>query len=279
LTVARSLPRPAARSRIVHRAHGRFGAVFVVDEGGRRYLRFGSPDGTDQSVFDPRTPERLTSAYLHAVVVGALLAEPLESALLLGLGGGGFVRFARRYFPHLAIDAVEIDPVVVRLARRYFAVRTDRRRKIHVDDAAGHLGAALAAGRRYDLVILDAYFGSQIPTELKRRKFFTQIRDALTPRGIAIVNVGLPEKRAEDVTLARIASVFRGHCFELRNEEDDNRVAVAARVPLPGKRELVARIRAIDTTGDLPLALAGIAASRRPCPGLRRRAARVSSAA
>jgi spermidine synthase len=253
------------RARVVHRARGRFGEVFVVDEGGRRYLRFGTPDGTDQSVFDPRRPERLTSAYLHAVLVGALLAEPLERALLLGLGGGGFVRFAKRYFPRLAIDAVEIDPVVVRLARRYFAVRTNRRVVIHVADAATHLASALAAGRRYDLVILDAYFGSQIPAPLQRRKFFAQIRSSLTPRGIAIVNVGLPEKRAEDVTLARLASVFRGHCFELRNEEDDNRVAVAARTPVPDKRQLLARIRAVDAAGELPLRLAGIAATRRSC--------------
>lgn len=275
MTAAATTP----HARVVHRARGRFGDVFVVDEGRRRYLRFGSPDGTDQSVFDPRAPERLTSAYLHAVLVGTLLAEPLESALLLGLGAGGFFRFARRHLPRLAIDAVEIDPVVVRLARRYFAVATDRRRRIHVDDAAIHLERVLEAGRRYDLVILDAYFGSQIPAPLQRRKFFVQIRSALTPRGIAIVNVGLPEKRAEDVALARLASVFRGHCFELRNEEDDNRVAVAARFPLPGRRELLARIRAIDATGELPLPLAGIAATRRPCPRPRPRVPRGSSGA
>jgi spermidine synthase len=264
----------APRARVVHRARGRFGDVFVVDERGRRYLRFGAPDGTDQSVFDLRAPERLTSAYLHAVLVGALLAEPLDRALLLGLGGGGFVRFARRYFPRLSLDAVEIDSVVVRLARRYFAVRTSRRVAIHATDAATYLASALAAGRRYDLIVLDAYFGSQIPTELQRRSFFSQMRTCLSPRGIAIVNVGLPEKRAEDVTLARLASVFRGHCFELRNEEDDNRVAVASRAPLPDKRGLLARIRAIDATGDLPLPLAGIAATRRSCPKPRRTRAR-----
>lgn len=114
--------------------------------------------------------------------------------------------------------------------------------------------------------MLDAYCGAEIPAAVARREFFERVRDALSPRGIAVANVGLPDTRAEDVLCARIASVFRARCFELRNERDDNRVAIAARGKLPGSRELLGRIAKLDESGRFPFPLAGIARTRRPCP-------------
>lgn len=259
-------PAASRRRAVIARAAGRFGEVFVVDERGRRSLRFGSLAGVDQSVFDPLRPDRLMSAYLHAVILGATLAEPLERALLLGLGGGGFIRFARRHLPGLRIDAVEVDPVVVRLARRHFAVRPGSRLTIHVTDGASHLTDAVAGGARYDLIVVDAYDASEIPRELRSRTFFRSLRRGLSARGIAIANIGLPEASAEDQLLLRMSRSFGGRCFELRNPRDDNRVAIAARHPLPDSRALVRRAREIDASRGFPFRLEGIARSRRDAP-------------
>jgi spermidine synthase len=114
--------------------------------------------------------------------------------------------------------------------------------------------------------VLDAYCGAEIPTALASRRFFEHVRGSLSPRGVAVANVGLPETRTEDATLARIAGVFRARCFELRNDRDDNRVAVAARARLPGGRELAARIAKVDESGRFPFPLGAIARTRRPCP-------------
>ena len=265
LRTAAAAPRASTRRRVVARAAGPFGEVFVVEERGRRALRFGSLSGVDQSVYDPSRPDHLVSAYLHAVVLGALLAEPLESALLIGLGGGGFLRFARRHFPELRLDAVELDPVVVRLARRHFAIRPGPRLAIHVADAATHL-AELAAERRYDLVVVDAYDGPEIPPALRSPAFFRNLRRALRPRGIAIANIGMPEARVEDLLLRRLSRVFGGRCFELRNSRDDNRIVVAARHALPGTRELVRKAREVDASRRFRFRLEGIARTRRGPP-------------
>jgi spermidine synthase len=256
----------ASGAVVVHRARGRFGDVFVVDERGRRHLRFGSASGSDQSVVDLRAPELLMSVYHHAIVVGAVLAEPIERILLIGLGGGGFARFALRFFPEARIEAIEIDPLVARLARRYFGVRSDPRLSIEVDDAVRVLSRTAAGEDRYELIVLDAYCGAEIPAPLARREFLEQVRRSLSRRGIAVANVGLPDTRAEDALLARIASVFRARCFEVRNERDDNRVAIASRGKLPGARELLARIEKVDASGRFPFPLAPIARTRRPCP-------------
>ncbi len=47
------------------------------------------------------------------------------ASLMLGLGGGGMSNYLRARFPELEIDAVDIDPEVVRLAQEFFDVPKD----------------------------------------------------------------------------------------------------------------------------------------------------------
>ena len=93
----------------------------------------------------------------------------------------------RRSYPGLAVDVVEIDPVVVSVARRWFALRTDDRLRIHEQDGRMFIHNSR---EKYDLIILDAYTaGGRIPFHLTTREFLTEVRDHLRPRGIALMNV------------------------------------------------------------------------------------------
>jgi spermidine synthase len=83
------------------------------------------------------------------------------------------------------IDGVEIDPAIVDLGRRHFAMN-EKNLRVHVNDGRAFLGGC---GRRYDWVVVDTYQGSDIPFHLITKEFFQQVRQHLTPEGVLSVNI------------------------------------------------------------------------------------------
>jgi len=83
------------------------------------------------------------------------------------------------------VDAVEIDPEIVSVARKYFGLAEDEGRIVLMD------------GRRYfrttpetyDLVVLDAFGSSSIPFHLVTRESFATIKSRMKPGGILALNV------------------------------------------------------------------------------------------
>ncbi len=135
----------------------RFGAtLFVADfmRRGRLVRLLGSIDRTgrimEQSAMDLLRPERLAFAYERLMLVAFSLAAQPRSALLLGLGGGAMVRHLSAYLPSCALTVVERDPVVRKLARRYFHIA----RPVVAADAAEVVADARHA---FDVVLVDLY--------------------------------------------------------------------------------------------------------------------------
>lgn len=244
---------------VVHRARGLCGDLLVLDIDGRRHLRFGGVDGVDQSVVQLRRPGQLPTVYLRVATLGIALARRVERVLLIGLGGGAYARFLAHCFPGARIDVVEIDPIVVHLAREYFGLREGRRLRIHIGDAVDFVDEAGAEGLNYDSVFLDAYHGQAIPRALCRASFFRRLRDLLSEGGTVTANVGLPERWAEDRLLRRFAGAFAGGCVEFAVPHEDNRIAVAWEGRQPSGRTIVARCRRADREGGLPFELLPLA--------------------
>lgn len=253
-----------ADETIVHRARGRFGALLVVDRDGHRYLRAGGVDGIDQTVVERRRPGALATAYLRVATAGVAWADEIRRVLLVGLGGGAYARFLRRHFPRAAVDVVEIDPVVLRLASEFFEFREGPRLRVFVADAAEFVAGAAAGGSgRYDFVFLDAYHGQRIPAPLQRLSFFREVSSILTRGGVAVANVGLAERWAEDRVLRRFSRAFPGGCVELIVPDEDNRIAVGVATGLPSARRMMQRAGAMDRCGKLPFEVAPLLRERR----------------
>jgi spermidine synthase len=103
--------------------------------------------------------------------------------LLLGLGGGVV---AQAY--HAAgweVDAVEIDPAVVQVAREYFGLEQSQAR-IHPADARRFLATH---DETWDLILVDAFGSASIPFHLVTREFFALLRERLSPGGVVAMNV------------------------------------------------------------------------------------------
>lgn len=171
---------------VVYRTKSDFNTIIVTeDELGVRTLRF-EEYGARQSVVKLGDPDYLALPYAKAVHVGLALPENPKRVLVVGLGGGTIPQFLHRHFPDLMIDAVEIDPAVVRVAKAYFGLRPDDRLRVFVADGREFIERSEPV---YDVIYLDAYSADSVPYALTTREFLQATRKALTPDGVVVGNV------------------------------------------------------------------------------------------
>jgi spermidine synthase len=167
-----------------------YGRVKVSDypSTGLRCLEF-PPGRALQSCMQISDPTRLVFPYTRAMAATLAVPQHLQRLLQVGLGGGSLVRWVQRYLPGLRQDVVEIDPVVVDVARELFFVEDGRRLSITVMDGRAFLAGAAAS---YDLIWLDAYGPDSVPTHLTTVEFFRLVRARLAPGGAVAANLWGP---------------------------------------------------------------------------------------
>ena len=205
--LALSLIAPAvAGETILHEKTSAFGTIVVVDEDdGTRTLRFGR-HGARQSAYRPDDPERLVLPYTEVALTALALSGEPRRILVLGLGGGTLAGFLRRHYPAAHIDAVDIDPEVVRVAKQYFGFREDGRMRAHVTD-----GRKFIEGARepYDLIFLDAFGTTSVPAHLTTREFLEAVRRATRPQGVVVGNLWFRQyNKLFDSMVATYRAVF-----------------------------------------------------------------------
>jgi spermidine synthase len=125
---------------------------------------------------------------------------------ILGNAAGTTARAFHVLRPQTHVDAVEIDPELTALGRRFFGL--PRTVRVHHEDARPFLRRREAT--RWDAILIDAYRQPYIPFYLVTEEFFQLVRDRLATRGRVVVNVGHPEgdNRLEEVMTATMRSVF-----------------------------------------------------------------------
>ncbi|GAB4427600.1 MAG: fused MFS/spermidine synthase [Chloroflexi bacterium OHK40] len=120
--------------------------------------------------------------------------EAVRSLALLGSAAGSIPKqFLAIYGPDTLIDAVEIDPAIIDVGRRYFAMEDEDPAFPNYTTYAQDARAWLATTERsYDVIGMDAYHQPYIPFHLTTVEFFAEVRARLSPRGVAVVNAGRP---------------------------------------------------------------------------------------
>ncbi len=161
--------------------------IRVTEGGGLRTLCFDDATETRMSLQDPLKGHFEYTEYFH---IPWLWNTQLTNVLMIGLGGGSAQRAFEHYYPGVKVETVEIDPMVVQVAKDYFKFKESEKQKVHVADGRVFLRRSTA---RHDLIILDAYvggrYGSSIPQHLATKEFFELVRDHLTTNGVAAYNV------------------------------------------------------------------------------------------
>ena len=112
---------------------------------------------------------RFTRAFIKTLPHGS-------RALLVGLGGGTVARQLEA--AGVAYDAVEIDGRLPGLAQEFFGLKGTG--NIIVDDGRHYINKCK---QQYDLVIIDALLGENVPSHLLSVECFDRIKKMLTPAG------------------------------------------------------------------------------------------------
>lgn len=232
----------AQEPRVIHTQKSKFDRVLVYEQGGERCLKFGSLYAPGrQTCIAVNDPDTLLFDYTR-MMLGALYLKPdVSRVLIVGLGGGSLPTALRAVLPAAQIDTVEIDPVVVDVAKRYFNFSTGPSQRVHVADGRAFVQQAIERGERYDLVMLDAFDETYIPPHLLTRQFIAQARSLLTPGGVLAANT-FSSSRVYDDESATYAAVL-GPFYNLRSA---NRVILARPDGLPSLAEVERNARQVD---------------------------------
>ncbi len=130
-------------------------------------------------------PDELAVTYTKYFPLGLVFNSDAENVLFVGGGGFSGPKYFLAAYPDVRVDVVEIDPVVIDVATKYFGVQSDPRLGIYNDDGRRFL---LQEGRQYDVIVLDAYSKSYVPFHLMTREYYQLLDDRLAPDGVIVSN-------------------------------------------------------------------------------------------
>lgn len=113
---------------------------------------------------------RFTNAVIKSMPKGS-------KALLIGLGGGTVALQLEQH--GMSYDAVEIDGRLPELAEKYFGLQ-HAVANTAVDDGRHYINICK---KKYDLIIVDALLGENVPSHLLSKEAFTKMKELLNPDG------------------------------------------------------------------------------------------------
>lgn len=176
-----------ADAAIVFEQYTMYHHILVEDNAGKRILWF---DRAPQSTMSKTDPAEGGFEYTDFFHVPFVLYPAMEDMLFVGLGGGTGPKVFLKDYPNVRVDVVEIDPVVVKVARDFFYLPNSPRLTVTTADGRQFLRRI---SKQYGAIILDAYasgpYGAHIPFHLATREFFVIVRERLLNGGSLVYNV------------------------------------------------------------------------------------------
>jgi len=199
-----------------------YSRIKVTRANNTRTLWFVRDSGEEviESRVDLQRPDDLLVEYTRFMFMSYAFRPNPQKVLIVGLGGGSMVHFLQRRDPGVKVDVVEIDPVVVSIADRYFGVRSGGNVKIHVADGFEHLNTT---EEKYDVIYMDAFLRPSggtdktgVPLHLKTLAFYDQLKKRLNPDGAVLFNLNPHPGDQNDIRTIREAFP-NVYVFRLRN--------------------------------------------------------------
>jgi predicted membrane-bound spermidine synthase len=174
--------------QLVFSAESLYGNVKIFrseDEDGDTVLYYMPSRSFVHSVVYPERPlkDQFTNSYLH---LG--LARGARRYLILGSALGGAVAAILEADPQAEVTAVEIDPLVTELARRFVPSIDQPRVRFVVEDARLFLREDRGA---YDYIVVDVFSGEQLPAHCVTQEFFALAHARLAQGGVLQMNTNL----------------------------------------------------------------------------------------
>lgn len=240
----------AGANRIIHEERSLYRHIQVKQRGSVRCMVFSiRSDDRNQTCIDLDDRRRMVFPYAQMMMTALLVHPEPGRILIIGLGGGTLPTALHELYPAAAIDVVEIDPAVARVARSHFGFEAPEGTEIHIRDARVFVkrrgleldrsNPAAKPGQRYDLIMLDAFNGDYIPEHLMTAEFLEECKALLTPDGVLAANTFASSQlyHHESTTYELVFD----HLVNVRHPVSLNRVLLARDAPFPSRAELQAR--------------------------------------
>lgn len=230
-------------AKILEEERSLYQNVYMVKEAGYICMRFRKKSHEDLSqscIFDDGSKFLVFDYYKLAMGATFFLEEP-KDILVIGLGGGVLVNHYKEIYPDANITSVEIDPVVAKMAKKYFSYTDDGDQyDTHIRDGRVFVKRALRKEQRYDFVVLDAFNSDYIPEHMMTKEYLEEVKGILKPGGIIMANTfsssALFHHESETYH-----EVF-GELYQIHfDDEKTNRVIIVSNDKLPPKKELLSK--------------------------------------
>ena len=227
-----------AQQKVIYQKRSPYNTVVVTeDDRGMRTLLLGSEYGP-QSKVKVGDPDHIEFSYAKVMVSGLALCPEPKRVLVVGLGGGTIPSFLHKHYPQTQIDVVDIDPVVVEVAKQFFGFSEDATLKAHVQDGRQFIEERLNA---YDVIFLDAFDSKDIPYHLVTREFLEAVRRSITAQGVVLADVLSREWNPLYDSMVRTYQEVFDQLYILDARGEENKIFIALPRGLRVTREEFAR--------------------------------------
>ena len=126
---------------------------------------------------------------------------PNTNILLLGLGGGSIVEPLRKQFNcNGKITAVEIDPIIIDIAKTEFNVLNSDELEIVCANA---LSFIKKNETKFGLIIVDIFIDTKVPADFYLFDFWNALGKILKPKGSILFNAGINLKNDSNIQLIK----------------------------------------------------------------------------
>lgn len=158
--------------------------------------------------------EDLYTSYGTALQKIHVEKKQISSVLVLGLGLGSIPYILQsKYRIDCTIDCVDIDPVIIDLAQKYYPLPSKLSKlSIHEADAFDWM---MRNNKKYDLITVDLFVDREVPKKLHQRTFIESLRGALAENGTILFSRLKSNRPIEYLLWDNLHAVFEnGHDIE-----------------------------------------------------------------
>lgn len=168
--------------KVLFKGHSDFsGEIKVVENSGSRKLVVAGYTQSQSVRFDGSVGYPLW----ENLIPPQINLNQNSRVLLLGLGAGTVAKLITKKFgSEVTIDGVEIDPLIVDLGKKFFAMN-EANLNIILADAAKYVKDARY---KYDFICVDTFKGKEIPKPIETKEFFQSVKNLLKKDGWVSIN-------------------------------------------------------------------------------------------
>lgn len=208
--------------------HSKNGTFYEVRSAGQTRRLY--TNGVFHSQYNPNHP--VTGNIWDLLLLPAFFTPPgtVRCVLLLGVGGGAVIQLLRRYIQPEHITGIELDPVHLTVARRFFGIKGDGVQLVQADAVqwlSSYKGAA------FDLVIDDLF--SDTDSEPQRaivvdESWLAQLQAVLSDTGVLAINFASGKELKQSMNQnRRLLKKYFDSVFGMKTSQNHNTIGVFTR--------------------------------------------------